>query len=172
VRKTLTLLSAAGAGALFAAGLALGGMTDPARVQGFLDFSPRWDPALVWVMAGAVATHLLLRRLATRSLRQPVFADSFPRPTHTRVDARLIVGSLVFGAGWGLAGLCPGPAVTALGTGTAGVAVFLLALLGALAAARGVERWSETRQQRLSPGQSTVRGLSPEPPAPKLSPLP
>ena len=100
------------AGGLFGTGLAISGMTDPARVIGFLDLFGAWDPALLFVMAGAVGVYglgiLMLRRVKNRDLKVP---SSTPSP----IDRQLIVGSAIFGVGWGLGGFCPGPALANLG---------------------------------------------------------
>jgi uncharacterized membrane protein YedE/YeeE len=96
------------AGGLFGTGLAISGMTDPARVIGFLDLFGAWDPALLFVMAGAVGVYglgiLMLRRVKNRDLK-------LPSPTPSLIDRQLIVGSAIFGVGWGLGGFCPGPAL-------------------------------------------------------------
>lgn len=100
------------AGSLFGSGLALSGMTDPARVIGFLDVSGTWDPALLFVMAGAVGVYglgmLALRRFGSRSVKLPSTASS-------PIDRRLVIGAVIFGVGWGLGGFCPGPALANLG---------------------------------------------------------
>jgi uncharacterized membrane protein YedE/YeeE len=100
------------AGGLFGVGLALSGMTDPARVIGFLDLFGAWDPALLFVMAGAVGVYglgmLVLRRFGSQSLKLPSSASS-------PMDHRLVIGAAIFGVGWGLGGFCPGPALANLG---------------------------------------------------------
>ncbi len=100
------------AGGLFGTGLAISGMTDPARVIGFLDVFGKWDPALVFVMAGAVAVYgtgmLVLRRA-------PVEGCKLPSTESARIDGRLVTGAAIFGVGWGLGGFCPGPALANLG---------------------------------------------------------
>src|SRR6266567_621905 len=100
------------AGALFGAGLAVSGMTDPGRVIGFLDVFDAWDPALLFVMAGAVGVYglgmLIMRRFPSRNLDLPSAASS-------PIDRRLVIGSAIFGLGWGLGGFCPGPALANLG---------------------------------------------------------
>lgn len=116
------------AGGLFGAGLVVGGMTDPARVQGFLDFTGHWDPTLAFVMGGAVVVHSLAY-LAVKRREAPVFATSFQIPTRKDIDARLLLGAGLFGLGWGLGGFCPGPAITSLPTGGLSVLAFVVALL-------------------------------------------
>ncbi len=118
------------AGLIFGFGLSLSGMVDPARVLGFLDIaSGHWDPSLMFVLGGAVIVAipgvLLQRRLA-----RPVLDDCFHLPDSTRIDRRLLLGSAIFGVGWGMAGFCPGPAVSALSMGLPLVFLFV----GAMAA--------------------------------------
>ena len=100
------------AGAVFGMGLAISGMTDPGRVIGFLDVFGAWDPALLFVMAGAVGVYglgmLILRRFQSRNLDLPSAASS-------PIDHQLVIGSTIFGVGWGLGGFCPGPALANLG---------------------------------------------------------
>lgn len=116
------------AGLLFGAGLSLGGMTDPAVVLGFLDPAGAWNPALAFVMAAGLAVTFLGYRLVRRRGR-PLWAPSFSLPTTTEIDRPLILGAAIFGAGWGLAGYCPGPAVASLGGGRWEVAAFVVAML-------------------------------------------
>lgn len=129
------------AGALFGAGLALGGMTDPRVVLGFLDVSRmadgQWNPRLVFVMGGALAVTFVGYRLAWRRGR-PWLAEKFSLPTKTKIDPRLLGGAALFGVGWGLAGYCPGPALASLPTLDGGLVLFLVAMLAGLAAARRV----------------------------------
>jgi uncharacterized protein len=115
-------------GLLFALGLGISGMTQPAKVLGFLDVAGRWDPSLAFVMAGAIGVYAALARLILRR-RAPLVAPSFSLPVRRRVDARLLIGAAVFGIGWGLAGLCPGPAVTALASGKPIAVAFVGAML-------------------------------------------
>jgi len=102
------------AGALFAVGLVVGGMTLPSKVVGFLDPFGDWDPSLLLVMAGAIAVYFPAYRLVTRR-RSPILEESFILPTRRDIDRRLLVGAALFGMGWGLGGFCPGPALTSLG---------------------------------------------------------
>lgn len=125
------LLTAAVAGLLFALGLGLGGMTEPARVQGFLDFTGAWDPTLAFVMGGALAVHAPLSWLIRRR-KAPVLAPAFSTPARTKVDGRLLTGAALFGVGWGLAGYCPGPAFASLASGTSPVLLFVLSMLGGM----------------------------------------
>lgn len=111
------------AGLLFSIGLVLGGMTLPENVVGFLDFFGDWKPALGLVMAGAVGVFAAFYPLVVKR-RAPLFAPAFDVSVPEKVDSRLIIGASVFGAGWGLGGFCPGPALVALGAGALEAAVF------------------------------------------------
>jgi uncharacterized membrane protein YedE/YeeE len=123
------LLSTFVAGALFGTGLVLSGMTDPSRVKGFLDFAGEWDMSLLWVMVGAISIHapvFWLRHRKDPTLRASISPPGPPK----RIDAPLLVGAGIFGVGWGLAGVCPGPAVAASSTGWSMVLIVLSIILG------------------------------------------
>ena len=122
--KTLTVLFA---GVLFGLGLAVSGMVDPAKVIGFLDVTDDWDPTLAFVMGGALLVTITAFRLILKR-PHPVLADDFELPTKKEVDVRLLGGAALFGVGWGLAGFCPGPSVTALASGLAPVFAFVAAM--------------------------------------------
>ena len=124
-----------GCGALFGLGLALSGMTDPAVVLGFLDIAGRWNPALAFVMAGALAVAAIGFRLAG-ARAAPLLAPSFRAPSASAIDARLVAGAALFGLGWGLAGYCPGPAIASLVAAAPGTIVFVAAMLAGMAATR------------------------------------
>ena len=113
------ILSALIVGLVFGIGLIVSGMTDPSKVLGFLDLAGNWDPSLAFVMGGAILVGLLAFRMAGRRERS-LLGEAMRLPTATRIDRRLVLGSLAFGAGWGLAGYCPGPALAALASGSAG----------------------------------------------------
>lgn len=123
------------AGLLFGAGLAVSGMFDPAKVLGFLNVGAlpggTWDPSLAFVMAGALAVTLPAFLLARR-WGHPLAAARFHTPAAGSVDRRLVVGALLFGLGWGLAGYCPGPALAALAFGAPGTGVFVAAMVAGL----------------------------------------
>lgn len=119
-------------GLLFGLGLLLSGMTDPAKVIGFLDLAGAWDPSLAFVMGGAILVGVFAFAFAKRRTTD-FFGDAIRWPTSTAIDRRLIVGSLVFGAGWGLAGFCPGPALVSLGAGVPKALAFVGAMLVGMA---------------------------------------
>jgi uncharacterized membrane protein YedE/YeeE len=127
------------AGALFGAGLAWSGMADPRRVQGFLDLLGYWDPTLAFVMAGALIPMAIAWPIQRR-LEKP-FADAqFDLPGTTKLDVRLALGAVLFGIGWGIAGLCPGPAVAGLAIAPASAAVFVAAMLAGMVLERLTSR--------------------------------
>lgn len=115
------------AGVLFGVGLALSGMSQPARVLGFLDVAGAWDPSLMFVMGGALAVHVLLSRVILRRDR-PLFDEEFHLPAKKAVDGRLVAGAALFGLGWGLGGFCPGPALTSAASGALPAIVFVGAM--------------------------------------------
>jgi uncharacterized membrane protein YedE/YeeE len=133
------------AGLVFGLGLLLSGMADPGKVLGFLDLAGAWDPSLAFVMAGAIAAGVLAFALARRRERS-LLGDALQVPTKTGLDRRLIAGALLFGAGWGLAGFCPGPALVALGMGESKAIVFVVAMLAGM----GIFELVEARRQPRS----------------------
>lgn len=126
-------------GLAFGLGLFIAGMSNPAKVLNFLDLAAiptgGWDPSLAFVMVGAIAVTSIGYRLVLRRPR-PAFDDRFHLPTSRGIDTRLIVGPAIFGVGWGLAGFCPGPAFTALGTGGSAAVLFVAAMLAGMGIAR------------------------------------
>ena len=138
-RLTSEALVALVSGVLFGAGLALGGMTDPARVRGFLDLFGDWDPTLAFVMGGAVLVMALAWLIQPRMIH-PIFSDAFNVPTSRDLTPRLIIGSGLFGIGWGLAGLCPGPGIAALVIEPVSAAVFVATMLGGMVLVRLFEK--------------------------------
>lgn len=139
-------LTALLAGLVFGWGLLVSGMAQPTKVLAFLDLAGRWDPSLVLVMVGAIAVGSLAFALARRR-KKSLLGQDMRLPTTTRIDRSLVVGSTLFGIGWGLAGLCPGPALVALGTGQAKAFVFVLAMLAGM----GVFEVLEQRRARRAP---------------------
>lgn len=119
------------AGLLFGIGLIVSGMVNPAKVTGFLDLAGKWDPSLVLVMSGAVAVGILGFSWAKRK-QISLLGAPMQLPSSTLIDKKMIVGSLLFGIGWGLAGICPGPAVVAFSAGAPQAFVFVLAMLAGM----------------------------------------
>lgn len=128
--KTSHLKTLAGyiAGLIFGLGLAISGMTDPARVLGFLDLFGAWDPTLMFVLGGAVMTNFIGYRLVLRR-KSPIYGKAFQLPTRQDFDARLVGGSALFGIGWGLSGYCPGPAFASIAGLTVPLAAMLVAMI-------------------------------------------
>jgi uncharacterized membrane protein YedE/YeeE len=139
------------AGFVFGLGLLVAGMANPAKVLGFLDLAGAWDPSLALVMAGAVAVgacaFAFMKGRTRTLLGAPVLL-----PNARRIDRRLILGSLVFGAGWGLAGICPGPALVLAGAGSAKGLAFLAAMIAGNVAFEFFER-----KKRVAPGPAQLR---------------
>jgi uncharacterized membrane protein YedE/YeeE len=137
-------------GLLFGAGLVLSGMTQPTKVIGFLDLFGAWDASLLLVMCGAIGVHFFAYRFIAKE-RSPLFATKFSVPTRRDIDAKLIVGALLFGAGWGLGGFCPGPGIVASASGATSVLVFVAALITGTYATAELEGLAARRRPRLSP---------------------
>ncbi|CAJ0871899.1 hypothetical protein R20233_01819 [Ralstonia sp. LMG 32965] len=127
------------AGLLFGAGLIVSGMANPAKVLGFLDLFGQWDPSLAFVMAGAIAVGVIAFFMARRRGRSWL-GTLIQWPSATGVSTRLVLGSAVFGIGWGLAGFCPGPALVALGAGVPKAVGFVAAMLAGMAVFSVLER--------------------------------
>lgn len=118
-------------GFLFGMGLTVSGMTDPQRVRGFLDVFGDWDPTLAFVMGGAVLVMAVAWRFQAR-MAKPVFGQAFSLPDRTDLDPRLLTGAVVFGIGWGGAGLCPGPAIASLALSPLHAIPFVVAMLAGM----------------------------------------
>jgi uncharacterized membrane protein YedE/YeeE len=136
----MNTLFAFAAGLLFGLGLIVSGMADPAKVLGFLDLAGAWDPSLALVMGGAVAVGLLAYPLAKRR-GNTLLGGPLQLPAKRDIDRRLVGGSLLFGIGWGLAGICPGPALVLVGAGSLKGLAFGLAMLAGM----GAFEWRERR---------------------------
>lgn len=136
-------------GVVFGAGLAISGMTNPAKVLNFLDVTGAWDPTLACVMGGALAVSALGYAVAGRRAR-PWLAGAFALPTRSDLDPQLVAGAVLFGVGWGLVGLCPGPAVASLVRGSPQVLLFALAMLAGVALHRVPARRAERAAARAA----------------------
>lgn len=133
------ILTALIVGLVFGIGLIVSGMTDPAKVLGFLDLGGAWDPSLAFVMGGAILVGSIAFRFAGRRERS-LLGEAMHLPGATRIDRRLVLGSLAFGAGWGLAGYCPGPALASLASAGLKPLVFTLAMLAGMGIFEVLER--------------------------------
>ncbi|WP_425500733.1 DUF6691 family protein [Parasphingopyxis algicola] len=130
---------ALGSGALFGAGLAISGMADPTRVRDFLDLFGRWDPTLAFVMAGAILPMAIAWQIQRRLL-SPLASSEFNVPSTAKIDGKLVSGSLLFGVGWGIAGLCPGPAIAGLALRPSEALIFVVAMIVGMMVYRSLSR--------------------------------
>ena len=146
----MSALAAFAAGLLFGVGLILGGMTDPGKVIGFLDIAGHWDPSLAFVMGGAVLVGIFAFALARRRA-SALLGGAMQLPQRRDIDARLALGSAVFGIGWGLAGFCPGPALVSFASGEGKAAIFVAAMLGGMIIYTGMERLASRPRGRVAP---------------------
>jgi uncharacterized membrane protein YedE/YeeE len=126
--KIMTIMTPLVAGIVFGFGLLISGMANPAKVRGFLDVFGDWQPALIAVMASAIVIFAMAYHFSN-NMKQPWFHDFFHKPSLTVIDARLFIGAALFGIGWGMVGLCPGPALLNIMTGQEDILIFILALL-------------------------------------------
>ncbi len=124
-------LSAWIVGFVFSLGLGISGMTQPQKVVGFLDIFGNWDPSLIFVMLGSIAVHFVTYKLI-RKRSSPLFSAQWHLPQSNKITPSLVIGSIVFGAGWGLAGYCPGPAITSLASMQMRPALFVIGMLGGM----------------------------------------
>ena len=154
------LVAAFGVGVLFAVGLGVSGMTLPEKVIGFLDVSGgEWDPALAFVMGGAVVVYAIGYRLVTRR-EAPQFAASFSLPRRRDIDLRLLGGAALFGAGWGLGGYCPGPALVSTVTLTSDVMVFVGSMFVGMRAFAWTQRALEARRARAEEAEDAAASVT------------
>ena len=145
-------------GALFAAGLGIGGMTQPAKVIGFLDLAGAWDPSLAFVMLGALGLNIVLFRFILRRVG-PIFGGVFQLPHRQDIDPRLVTGAALFGVGWGLAGYCPGPGLSALAAGRTPALVFVATMAVGMLAQRWLDLALEGASRRAEgAGAKPARG--------------
>lgn len=128
------------AGLIFGLGLIVSGMADPSKVLNFLDLSGNWDPSLAFVMGGAICVGVIAFYFAKKR-QKSILGEAMSLPTNTRIDRRLVFGSLVFGIGWVLAGYCPGPALVSLSSGNSKTIIFVIAMLAGMAIFEVFERW-------------------------------
>ncbi|MDO7567666.1 MAG: YeeE/YedE family protein [Paracoccaceae bacterium] len=131
-------ISSAIAGGVFGFGIAISGMANPAKVLNFFDIFGTWDPSLVFVMGGAMITALIGYRLVFGVQKRPLFEVSFSLPSAKQIDRRLILGSIVFGIGWGIAGFCPGGAIPTFGLGHSESYIFIASLVVGILVARRI----------------------------------
>ncbi|WP_374788786.1 DUF6691 family protein [Brucella oryzae] len=123
----MRILTSLAAGLLFGLGLAISGLLNPAKVKAFLDITGAWDPSLIFVLGAGVVVAFIGYRIAF-AINKPLFDDKLQLPTKTRIDRPLIIGSSIFGVGWGVAGFCPGPAIASLSLGLLPAVIFAVAM--------------------------------------------
>jgi hypothetical protein len=128
----MSIVIALAAGALFGAGLLVSGMTQPSRVIGFLDPLGDWDPTLAFVLGSAVTVYAIAFRRIRRRRNDPWFDLQFHVPSRRDIDRSLVIGAGIFGVGWGLGGLCPGPALASAGGASTGALIFVVAMLAGM----------------------------------------
>jgi uncharacterized membrane protein YedE/YeeE len=138
--RTLSLVLAGVVGALFGAGLLVSGMTQPAKVIGFLDPTRGWDPSLAFVMGGAALSYAILFKLIRTRRDRPLLDVKFNLPTRNDLDPPLLIGGAIFGIGWGLGGLCPGPGLVAAASGSVAGLAFVAAMIAGMYAQHRLAR--------------------------------
>ena len=154
----MNAVSAFVVGLLFGVGLIISGMTDPSKIIGFLDLAGAWDPSLAFVMGGAILVGFVAFHFA-RKRTVSFLGGAMHLPAARHIDRELILGSLAFGVGWGLAGYCPGPAVVALGAGQDKAVVFVIAMIAGMALYEAADRLLHARRRRRVPRErSDVAG--------------
>ncbi len=145
-------------GLLFSVGLAVAGMTQPGKVVAFLDVAGDWDPSLAFVMMGAIAVYFLANRLIQKRA-MPWVGSMFHLPTRRDIEPRLVVGAGLFGIGWGLAGYCPGPGLSSLGTGTVNAFAFVASMSVGMLLFEVLQKLRTRRVQTAT--SEPVQGLQP-----------
>ena len=143
----MQIITALATGLIFGLGLILSGMTDPLKVIGFLDLAGQWDPSLAFVMGGAILVGVVAFQFA-KGREKSLLGDVMRLPTARHVDRRLVLGSLAFGTGWGLAGYCPGPALVAVAQGGMQPLIFVVAMLAGMAFYEIQDRWVAAPPQK------------------------
>lgn len=144
-------LLALASGAVFAVGLALSGMTQPAKVVGFLDIGGAWDPSLAFVMGGAVMVHVVAYLVQGRMKAPLLGGTGWTLPRRTDIDGRLLGGAVLFGMGWALGGYCPGPALVSLPTFQPGIVVFAASMVAGMLLYQRIDLWLLAREERSRP---------------------
>jgi len=138
------------AGTLFGAGMIISGMVDPDKVLAFLDVTGHWDPSLAFVMGGALAVFAPFYHLVIKKRKESLNGVGLDSTNDKKVDAKLIIGSSIFGIGWGIAGICPGPAITSLSSGGTEIVVFIIMMFVGMAIAKQVPVASQTTQPSIN----------------------
>ena len=147
MRAIISLLS----GLVFAFGLAISGMTNPQNVINFLDVTGNWDPALMFVMVGAIGVHSIAYAFSKTKLKTPLMANQYSVPQKGKIDKKLIIGSAMFGAGWGLVGFCPAPVIASLTGSDKHLLIFFLSLC------TGMKLFTMTKNLKVKTTRETVK---------------
>ncbi|MCG3732118.1 YeeE/YedE family protein [Vibrio cincinnatiensis] len=142
MNKILFQLTALFSGLLFGIGMVISGMANPTKVIGFLDITGAWDPSLIFVMGGALLVFMPAYFLLIKPKQKPLNAPEFCLAKNSLIDSKLLMGALLFGLGWGIAGICPGPAVSSLALGNPGVWVFFISMMVGLGV---MNRWIKVK---------------------------
>lgn len=145
----MSIVTAFITGLVFGLGLILSGMTDPSKVIGFLDLAGNWDPSLAFVMGGAIVVGSIAFHFA-KERTKAVLGDAMRLPTAKQIDLRLVLGGLAFGAGWGLAGYCPGPALASLAQGGSKPVIFVIAMLAGMVIYEMWERLANASENKAA----------------------
>jgi uncharacterized membrane protein YedE/YeeE len=136
-------------GIMFGAGLCISGMVNPAKVIGFLDVTGQWDPSLAFVMGGGL-TVMIIANLIGRKMNRPMYAEYWRLPTKEKIDKTLLIGSAVFGIGWGVGGFCPGPALTSIAYSNSTLLLGVVAYVVGAAIAMAIRSSSSQRQHKVA----------------------
>jgi len=147
--KLLTLFIACLSGALFGTGMIISEMVDPNKVIGFLNITGNWDPSLALVMGGALAVFTPFYHLVIKKRAIALNGDKLPSPVNQHIDRKLIIGATFFGAGWGLAGFCPGPAITSISGGSEIVLLFIASMLLGIIAANNYSKRTDQQNETV-----------------------
>lgn len=147
--QTLRLVAALFAGMVFGLGLSVAQMIDPAKVIGFLNVFGAWDPSLAFVMGGGLAVNFILTPMIFKQAR-PWLAEYFRLPAKTEIDRRIVLGGMIFGIGWGLAGYCPGPMLTSLSFADGSIITIILAYLAGTWMTQQALAWIDQRPRKLA----------------------
>ncbi len=153
-------LAAFGAGILFALGLGISGMARPEKVIGFLNITGDWDPSLAFVMVGGIAVHTLFYQLWLKQKSKPLLATAFSIPTSKKIDSRLVIGSAMFGIGWGLSGFCPGPALLSTMSFNKSSLIFVLAMIAGMVLFHFYERARQNQHLAQSTAKDHKKSMS------------
>jgi len=150
----MTLFTAFLSGLVFGIGLIVAGMANPAKVKGFLDLAGNWDPSLALVMAGAIGVGVFAFRVAHNRM-ETMLGVELKLPRNVHIDRRLVLGSVLFGIGWGIGGFCPGPGIVAVGAGETKAVLFVLAMIAGMAVFELLEKRAATARANAAANAAT-----------------